>query len=138
MHVLDTDISIYYINGGHPSVRQRVAEADIRQLGTTAPTASELRYGALNSSRPTENMNRAIAFLSLVGRVLPFEAAAAERHAWLKHTLLRQGTPIGPMDMLIAAIALAGDHTLITNNEREFARVPGLRTENWTLPPADG
>jgi tRNA(fMet)-specific endonuclease VapC len=136
VQLLDTDTAIYILNRRPDHVYNRFREADASQVGITAVTLSELRFGALNSARANENGERVNLFLHPL-RILPFDEAAAERHAWLKLTLMRQGTPIGPMDMLIAAIALAGDHTLVTNNEREFARVPGLRTENWTRSPAE-
>lgn len=66
---------------------------------------------------------------------LPFDDAAAERYAGLRAGLEKVGTPIGPNDMLIAAIALANDVTVVTHNVREFSRVPGLRVEDWESEP---
>ncbi len=134
--MLDTDISIYILNERSDYVLNRFRDADAAHVAIATPSVAELRFGALNSARTVENSARLALFLRPL-RVLSFDQAAAERHAWLKHTLLRQGTPIGAMDMLIASIALAGGHTLVTNNEREFSRVAGLRVENWARPPAD-
>ncbi len=136
VNLLDTDISIYILNERPAHVLRRFRDTDASQMAISAPSVAELRYGALKSARVAENSERLGVFLRPL-RILPFDEAAAERHAWVKHTLSRQGALIGVMDILIAAIALAGDHTLVTNNVREFSRVPGLRIENWASPPAE-
>lgn len=85
-----------------------------------------------NSARPVENLLRLNALLDPL-TIVPFDDTAATAYADLRRELTRSGTLIGPLDMLIAAVALANNATLITNNVREFARVPGLRVENWAI-----
>ncbi len=131
MYLLDTDISIYLLKGAIPAAAERLRGLDSSQVATTAITAAEIRYGAVHSARPKANLERVALFLAPLA-VLPFDDAAAAQFASLKHDLLSTGRPIGAMDMLIAAIAIAGGHVLVTNNEREFRRVAGLEIENWT------
>ena len=128
--ILDTDICIYLLNGKAP-----VAEARLRQLpregvGVTAITSAELRYGALNSARPQKNMERVHMFLSPL-RLLPFGDREASAYAAIRTDLRRRDMPIGAMDMLIAATCVAADAVLVTNNTREFGRVPGLKVDSW-------
>ncbi len=68
-------------------------------------------------------------------RLVPLDAKSAKSAAWVRHTLEVAGTPIGPADQLIAGVTLASDLTLVTRNTREFARIPGLRLENWFDTP---
>lgn len=90
----------------------------------------ELVYGALRSSRSEENLSRSMLLLnSFIS--LPFDNAAAESAARIRVQLATTGTPIGPSDVLIAAIALANNLTLVTHNTTEFGRVEGLRVEDW-------
>jgi len=133
VYLLDTDSCIYYLEGRAPELLERLKETAWDDLGVTAVTAGELRYGALHSARPNANLARVEAFLSPLTKV-PFDDQAASHYARIKQALTAAGRPIGGFDMLIAATALANDATLITNNVREFSRVPGLRVENWSLP----
>lgn len=131
MFLLDTDVSIYLLNGRLPPVEAKLRELPADRIGTTAITAAELRYGALHSGRPEENLERAEAFIRSL-RVVPFDDPAAAQFARIKNHLARRGELIGTPDLLVAACALAAGGTLITNNVREFSRVPGLRWDNWT------
>lgn len=83
------------------------------------------------SARNRQALERFLAPLEL----MPFDAAAMERYGQLRARLEKQGTPIGPLDLLIAAHAAALGSTLVTNNLREFERVPGLALENWAAAP---
>ncbi len=128
---LDTDVCIYLMNGTAPRVVERLRELPADGLSVSIVTQAELFYGALRSSRVQSNLDRVQGFLAPL-RVLPFDHDATLNFARIKAALAQQGLLIGPMDLLIAATALAHDATLVTNNEREFRRVPGLRVENWT------
>jgi tRNA(fMet)-specific endonuclease VapC len=92
--------------------------------------ASELYFGAVKSTLPSKNLALLDALLKHVP-ILPFGAAAATRYGLVRLDLERQGAPIGPLDTLIAAHALAEGMTLVTNNRREFDRVAALAVENW-------
>lgn len=130
LFLLDTDISIYLLNESLPAVTARLAGLPADQVGTTAITAAELRFGALNSGRPQQNLARVETFLSPLVQI-PFDARAAVHFGPLKRLLTSQGQLIGTMDLLIASCALAVGGTLVTNNTREFSRVPSLNVENW-------
>ena len=130
LFLLDTDISIYLLNESLPAVTARLAGLPVGQVGTTAITAAELRFGALNSGRPQQNLARVEIFLAPLVQV-PFDAQAAVHFGNLKQLLTSQGRLIGTMDLLIASCALAVGATLVTNNVREFSRVPALSVENW-------
>lgn len=134
MYLLDTDVSIYLLNGRLPRVEARLKELPAGRIGISAMTAAELRYGALHSGRPEKNLERAEAFIGSL-RVVPFDDPAAGHFARIKDHLARQGEPIGTPDLLIASCALAVGATLVTNNTREFGKVPGLRWANWAEDP---
>ena len=95
----------------------------------------ELWYGVARSGRREENTERLRVFLLGVKSILPFEEEDASIAGDLRASLEMGGTPIGPYDLLIAAQALRSGITLVTANISEFARVPGLEWEDWTVPP---
>jgi tRNA(fMet)-specific endonuclease VapC len=130
LYLLDTDISIYLLNGKLPEVEEHLASLPAEQVGTTTVTAAELRFGALNSGRPQKNLARVETFLAPLTQV-PFDERAAVQFGSLKQHLVSKGQLIGMMDLLIAACALAAGAVLVTNNVREFSRVPSLTVENW-------
>jgi tRNA(fMet)-specific endonuclease VapC len=128
-YMLDTNICIYAINDRPPKVLQALREHYAEGLGVSAITAAELFYGVARtgSARNAEALRRFLAGLE----VADFDAPAAEVAGQVRSWLARQGTPIGPYDSLIAAHAQALDAILVTNNTREFERVPGLKLANW-------
>ena len=95
-------------------------------------TLAELEFGMKHSSNPAKNEQALLRFLAPLS-ILPFGAATASEYGALRTYLQNKGTPIGPLDMLIAGHALAEGLTLVTNNVREFERVPDLQLENWAL-----
>ena len=128
--LLDTDTCIYLINRDRPQVLARLQRCHPMNIALSSLTLAELAWGVAKSGSPR---NRA-ALESFIASftVMPFDASAAFVYGDLRARLQRAGTPIGPIDMLIASHALSLDMTLVTNNEREFRRVPDLRIENWT------
>jgi tRNA(fMet)-specific endonuclease VapC len=127
--MLDTNICIYLINKRPPKVLERFHRHEVGDIGVSSVTVAELAYGVAKSG---SERNRA----ALEGFLLPLEIAdfdqkAAWRFGAIRGALERAGKPIGPYDMQIAAHALALGSTLVTNNLREFQRVPGLKVENW-------
>lgn len=132
-YMLDTNICIYVIRRRPPELRPRFNSlAD--QLCISAVAAGELIYGAEKSSRPVENLEIVEAFTARLA-VLPFAERAAAHYGQIRAALERDGKPIGPHDTMIAAHARSEGLVLVTNNLREFQRVPGLRAENWVAPP---
>ncbi len=128
-YLLDTDICIYAINERPASVLRSLEAHEGDGLGISAVTAGELYFGVART-RSERNLRALSKFLSAL-EIAPFDEAAAEVFGSLRAWLASQGKPIGPFDMQIAAHAQALGVTLVTNNTREFARVPGLRIENW-------
>jgi tRNA(fMet)-specific endonuclease VapC len=136
MICLDTNAVIAVLNNRTSPVRTRI-DAAIR-LGVPLVMSSivlyELWYGAAKSKRPERNAQRILDFLSGPIDVLPFAPADAEEAGDIRAALERAGTPIGPYDILVAAQARQRDALLVTANEREFARVPRLKFEDWAMP----
>lgn len=128
--MLDTNICIYIIKKKPEQVLRRLKNARISDIGVSSITLSELEYGAAKSSRPDQNRIALAEFLAPL-EILSYDDMAAQEYGKIRAYLERHGTPIGPMDMLIAAHALSLNSTLVTNNEREFSRVAPLKIENW-------
>jgi tRNA(fMet)-specific endonuclease VapC len=129
-HVLDTDICIEALCRRSEPLLRRLREHSPEEIAVSVITEAELRFGALNSSSPERNSAAAEAFLQPFA-ILPFARDDVPIYARLRGDLERAGTRIGALDMLIAAQAVALGATVVTNNLREFRRVPGLRVENW-------
>ena len=121
---------IYLIKGQPAQALARLQSLEIATVGISSITLSELEYGVSKSSRPEQNKLALLEFLAPL-EVLPYDDAAAARYGPIRALLESQGRPIGPLDTLIAAHALALGCTLVTNNEREFSRIPSLAVENW-------
>ena len=129
-YMLDTNIIAYAINKRPEVVLARLTSHDPEELCISAVTLAELEFGICKSSKPEQNRMALMAFLSHI-RVLPFGAEAAREYGDIRWELGRRGELIGANDLLIAAHARSLDLVLVTNNEREFARVDRLTVENW-------
>ncbi|MBW1788526.1 MAG: type II toxin-antitoxin system VapC family toxin [Deltaproteobacteria bacterium] len=129
-YMLDTNICIYIIKRRPKAVIERFLRTEIFQIVVSSITLSELFYGVSKSSRPEQNQMALIQFMAPLA-ILPYGDDAAQYYGDLRVFLEKQGTPIGSLDMLIAAHALSTACTLITNNEKEFIRIPNLKIENW-------
>lgn len=133
--LLDTNILSDLVAWPAGVVAVRIASLSSQQranLCTSTIVAAEMRYGAAKRNSP--RLSTRIDLILTTLEVLPFEPDADRIYGMIRSHLERNGTPIGPNDMLIAAHALSADCTLVTDNEREFRRVPGLRLENWLRP----
>lgn len=128
--MLDTNICIYAIRKKSQLVLQRFKDNMERGLCISSITLAELALGVEKSAYPARNMMALFQFLSIIS-VLPFDSLAASEYGRVCGYLQKQGTPIGIMDTLIASHALSQGMTLITNNTREFIRVPALKIEDW-------
>ncbi len=135
MICLDTNIVIAVINQRVASVRQRLMttlhEGTI--VGIPTVVLYELWYGIKKSARAQPNTDALDNFLALDVTPWPFETEDAEEAGDVRAALERLGTPIGPYDVLIAAQARRRGAILVTANKNEFARVPGLQTQDWTI-----
>jgi len=128
-YLLDTNIVIYTIKNRPDTLREIFNQHD-GQMGISAVTWGELVFGAEHSQQPERNLADIEAMAARLD-VLPFDEKAAVHFGQLRAELYRRGTPIGPYDMMIAGHARSLGLILVTNNIKEFERVPGLRIENW-------
>ena len=128
-YLLDTNILSDLVRNPQGDVAAQIAKAGEDSVCTSIVVAAELRYGAAksNSTKLVERINLILSALE----ILPLEMPADRQYAAIRHHLARQGTPIGPNDLLIAAHALSNNLTVVTANVGEFSRVPGLKVENW-------
>ena len=129
--LLDTDIASYIMKGSHPAVAAKLQSVAVEDVVTSAIVRSELAFGAEISPRAAQDKARLAQFLAYV-QVLDFPSEAAPHYAEIRAALQKRGTVIGANDMLIAAHARSLSLTLVTNNVREFRRVPQLKVESWT------
>ena len=128
--LLDTNMCIYLIKRKPPQVLQRFNSCSVGEIGVSSITVAELQYGVERSQRPAQNQRALRQFLiPLV--IADFDEQAAEAYGKVRAALEAQGKPIGALDTLIAAHALSLGATLVTNNTREFSRVPDLGLANW-------
>jgi len=128
-YMLDTNIVIYTIKNRPEKVR-KVFKQRAGQMAISAITLGELIYGAEKSAQPERNLADIEAFAARL-EVLAFDEAAAAHFGQLRAELAKAGNPIGPYDQMIAGHARSLGLILVTNNMKEFKRVPGLRVENW-------
>lgn len=129
-YLLDTNICIYIANRRPPGVQARFARLTPGDVGMSLVTYGELRYGAEKSARREESLATLERLTTLIPVLLP-DAATGACYGAVRAALEAAGTTIGNNDLWIAAHAVALNVTLISNNTREFERVPGLRLENW-------
>jgi len=129
-YILDTNICIYLIRQKPIAVLNRLSKIKINEAGISVITLGELEYGAAKSSYPDQNRVALLEFASFF-EIYSFDAGAAREYGVIRADLEQKGKIIGSMDMLIAAQAKYLNLILVTNNEKEFKRVPGLKIENW-------
>lgn len=129
-YMLDTNICIYAMKKKPERVLQRFKAEIDNGVCISSITLAELEYGMKHSSDPAKNEQALLRFLAPLS-ILPFGPAAAFEYGEIRSYLQSHGMPIGPLDMLIAGHARAENLVLVTNNVREFERVPELEIENW-------
>jgi len=127
--LLDTDTCIYALKQ-NPTILRRLLAQSREDVAVSVITEAELRTGAAKSTSSAKTLRLVENFLRPLS-ILEFTANDAASYAQVRAKLERAGTPIGPLDTLIAAQAVARKLVLVSNNEREFGRVAGLRVENW-------
>lgn len=130
--LLDTNICIYIIKQQPATVLNHFLEYQIGDIGISSITLSELRYGVAKSAHREKNAKALDEFVIPL-EVVSYNESAAHAYGNIRATLEKAGTPIGSMDMLIAAHAVSLGIPLITNNTREFQRVPSLKIIDWTV-----
>lgn len=131
-YMLDTNICIFAIRNSNDNVLKKFHEHLDDELYISSITLAELMYGVEKSKKPEQNRNALLQFLTLID-IKEFSEKAAIEYGKIRAFLENQGTPIGPLDTLIAAHAVSENMILVTHNTKEFLRVPDLTVENWTF-----
>lgn len=129
-YLLDTNICIYIAKHNPPAVRERFSRHTADELAMSVVTLGELRYGA-EKSQSRERALAVIAQLEATMQIAPLTEAVGEHYGQIRAVLQQRGEMIGNNDLWLVAHARAEGWILVTNNEREFARVGGLQVENW-------
>lgn len=130
--LLDTNICIYIIKQQPATVLNHFLEYQVGDIGISSVTLAELRYGVAKSAHREKNAKALDEFIIPL-EVVSYDEAAAHAYGTIRAALEKAGTPIGAMDMLIAAHAVSLGIPLVTNNTREFQRVPSLKIIDWTV-----
>ena len=130
-YMLDTNICIYAIKNKPQAVITNLLQHSADDICVSSITYGELMHGVEKSQAVERNRMAITLFLSAIS-ILPFGSSAAEEYGKIRADLERKGTPIGPMDTLIAGHARSEGCVLVTNNTREFCRVENLKIEDWT------
>jgi len=134
IYLLDTNVCVSYLRGkNNVNIEARLNAVNPGDVGLCSVVKAELLYGAERSQQPQKNHAQLQRFFSGFPS-LPFEDQAATAYGTLRANLESSGTPIGPNDLMIAAIALASGVILVTHNTAEFSRVPGLQVEDRQTP----
>ena len=131
-YMLDTNICIFAIRNSNDNVLKKFREHLDDELHISSITLAELMYGVEKSRKSEQNRNALLQFLTLID-IKEFSEKAAIEYGKIRAFLENQGTPIGPLDTLIAAHAVSENMILVTHNTKEFLRVPDLTVENWTF-----
>ena len=129
-YLLDTNVASYVIKGNVPRVRQRLLSVPMPEVGISAVTEAELRFGVAHKPQATRLKLAVDEFLLRV-EILAWDSLAAQKYAEIRAALEGSGTPMGNLDMMIAAHAVASGATLVTH-DRGFRHVKHLRVEDWT------
>ena len=129
-YLLDTNMCIYIIKKKPSQVLERLKTFQLSEIGISAITLSELEYGVAKSSRPDQNREALIEFLTPL-EILAFDEGASRYYGEIRAHLEKKGKPIGVMDLLIASHAISLSVPLVTNDIPGFKGIPGLQIENW-------
>jgi tRNA(fMet)-specific endonuclease VapC len=133
-YLIDSNICVYIINNRVEGSAEWIKVVGIENVMISSITVAELEYGLAKSNRYEQTQQSLYKFLSGF-EIIDFDMTCAQAYGALRADLQRKGTPIGNMDMLIGATALARNLTLITNNTDEFKRIANLSIENWVVSP---
>jgi tRNA(fMet)-specific endonuclease VapC len=135
-YLLDANTASYVIKGSFPRVRERLLKVSMAEVGISAVTEAELRFGV--ARRPeAATLKRVVEEFLLRVEVLAWDSEAAQHYALIRATLEKEGSPIGNLDLMIAAQAVAAGVVLVTH-DHVFRRVKGLRVEDWGVVGVGG
>lgn len=127
---LDTNTCIRYINGRSPAIRRKIPTIPAQDIVICSVVRAELAYGVAKSKTPSESRTKQARFLKPY-ITLPFDDASTHEFGRIRAYLEKKGTPIGPYDIQIAAIAVVHGLIVVTHNTKEFGRIPWLKVEDW-------
>ncbi|MEX2410727.1 MAG: type II toxin-antitoxin system VapC family toxin [Candidatus Paceibacterota bacterium] len=130
MIFLDTNICIHFLKGESQSIREHLLNTSPARVKIPVIVHSELLYGVEKSSRKSENSAKLKEFLSPF-EIVPYTERMSDTYAEIRAKCTKKGSIVGPNDLLIAAIVMASNGTLVTRNMKEFSRVPGLKLVEW-------
>jgi len=130
-YFIDTNICIYFLKGLYPRILKEFRSIDPNQIKIPAIVKAELLYGAEKSKNRNENVSKVNNFLEPF-EIVSFDDDASIVYANIRSSLEIKGKNIGPNDLIIASTVISNRGTLVTNNEKEFGNVKGLKIENWT------
>ena len=130
IYLLDTNICIYIIKNKYIEIAKKISKVGIENISVSSITIAEMEYGIAKSSRPQEAESKLYEFL-VPFTIVDFNTNSARYYGKIRNELNAKGTPIGSMDLMIASIAMASEMKIVTNNVKEFERIPGLQIENW-------
>ena len=132
IYIIDTNICIYLINKKHEYLLKKFESFKRSEITVSAVTVAELEYGIAKSLYPEKNRLALVEFISSF-EIIPFKNEDTQSFGLIRAYLNKNGTPIGPYDLQIAAQCLTRNLILVTNNEKEFKRIPNLKIENWII-----
>jgi tRNA(fMet)-specific endonuclease VapC len=129
-YILDTDICSYIIRESSPILLKNLNDHYQDKISITSVTYAELLFGA--EKRNSKKIREKIEAIASKVNIISFDQNAAIEYSTMRKKLEQSGTPVGNMDMLIASCVLSEDAVLVTNNEKHFSNINGLKIENWT------
>lgn len=132
MYLLDTNICIYAIKNKSESVLRKIFENFNKGIYISSLTVAELEFGVSNSKYPEKNRISLLEFLSIF-TISPFNEKDAIPYGETKTSLRKSGNIIDPIDLLLSAQAISNDYIFVTNNTKEFSRIPDIKLEDWSL-----
>lgn len=132
MYLLDTNILIYAKNNRSPIVMNNIKSKDPSELFISIFSVAEMIFGCKKSLDPQRNYRALLEFL-LPFNIIEFEQRDCNKYGEVRHFLEKNGTPIGTIDTFIGSMSLSRHMILVTNNMKEFERIPDIRIENWVL-----
>jgi tRNA(fMet)-specific endonuclease VapC len=130
LRLLDTNTCIYYLNRVSENLIAQFRKYSPSDIKLSSITVAELFFGVKISKAKKKNRAIVESFISTFG-IIPFDEAGSRTYAKIRASLEKKGSPIGPMDLLIASVSLANNFILVTNNTKEFSRISKLKLENW-------
>ncbi|WP_017851783.1 type II toxin-antitoxin system tRNA(fMet)-specific endonuclease VapC [Leptospira interrogans] len=129
-YFLDTNICIYFLKGKSENIEKNIRKLNPNRIKIPSVVKAELLLGAFKSNDKKKNREVVLSFLDPF-EIIGFNDLESEIYAEVRSDLEIQGIPIGPNDLLIASVVLSSNGILVTNNEKEFKRIPNLKVENW-------